>query len=166
MNRLRQETVSYRQRTNTCVRKLQMKDSGKGSLKRKGYLPFFRFAYVVASLLVIAVAGCATVPLGHDWEQRLRADALVLLGEVHDNAAHHQQRLDVLRRAFAAGWRPAIAMEQFDREQQGDIDRARVTRPRDAQHVIDLAAPSPGAGRWTGRSTGRSWNWLWNTTCH
>lgn len=75
-----------------------------------------------------------------------------MLGEVHDNARQHDLRLTVLRRAFAAGWRPAIAMEQFDRDRQPDIDRARLERPADAQHVIDLAAvksKQPGAG----------WNW-------
>ena len=69
---------------------------------------------------------------------------------MHDNAEQHRLRLEVLRRAFAAGWRPAIAMEQFDRERQGDIERARRERPRDAQHVIDLAAPATRRG---------SWNW-------
>ena len=61
-------------------------------------------------------------------------------------------RLDALRRAFAAGWRPAIVMEQFDRERQADIERARRERPRDAQHVIDLAAAAAtrpaAAGSW------------------
>ncbi len=75
-----------------------------------------------------------------------------MLGEVHDNAEQHRLRLEVLRRAFAAGWRPAIAMEQFDREHQDDIDRARRERPTDAQHLIDLAASSSTRG-------GGGWNW-------
>jgi uncharacterized iron-regulated protein len=80
----------------------------------------------------------------------LRGDSVVLLGEVHDNAEQHRLRLAVLQRAFAAGWRPAIVMEQFDRDRQGDIERARGERPRDAQHVIDLAAPAASG-----------WNWEW-----
>ena len=72
--------------------------------------------------------------------------SVVLLGEVHDNAVQHRLRLEVLRRAFAAGWRPAIAMEQFDRERQGDIDRARAERPGDAQALIERAT-APPAGR-------------------
>jgi uncharacterized iron-regulated protein len=75
-----------------------------------------------------------------------------MLGEVHDNVEQHRLRLDVLRRAFAAGWRPAIAMEQFDREHQADIGRARLERPTDAQHLIDLAAPSS-------KRSGGGWNW-------
>ena len=103
--------------------------------------------------LAATLAGCAALAPSHDWEDRLRGNAIVLLGEVHDNAEHHRQRLEILRRAFSAGWRPAIAMEQFDRERQADIDRARRERPRDAQHVINLA----------GLSTGARNNWHWDS---
>jgi len=44
-------------------------------------------------------------------------------------------------------------MEQFDRERQADIDRARRERPGDAQHLIDVAAPS-------GNRAGGGWNWV------
>lgn len=106
----------------------------------------------LAMAVTAALANCATVPTNQNWESRLRGDTLVLLGEVHDNAEHHRQRLAVLRRALAAGWRPAIAMEQFDRERQADIEHARRERPRDAQHVIDLAT-APKVAR------GGNWNW-------
>jgi|SRR5664279_2031497 len=106
----------------------------------------------VALLLTAGLAACATVPPAA-WEPRLRGDAVVLLGEVHDNGDQHRLRLAVLRRAFAAGWRPAIAMEQFDREHQADIERARRERPADAQHVIDLAAPAAQGG------AGSGWTW-------
>jgi uncharacterized iron-regulated protein len=102
--------------------------------------------------LVSVVTACATVTPVQPWESRLTGNAIVLLGEVHDNAAQHRLRLELLRRAFAAGWRPAIVMEQFDVERQADIDRARREQPRDAQHVIDQAttrAAQPGGG----------WNW-------
>jgi len=107
-----------------------------------------------AVLVLVALLGaCTTVaPLG-GWDHRLRGDALVLLGEVHDNAQQHRLRLATLQRAFAAGWRPAIAMEQFDREHQADIDRSRRERPGDAQHLIDVAAPSGNHG-------GGGWNWV------
>ena len=75
-----------------------------------------------------------------------------MLGEVHDNAEQHRLRLETLRRALASGWRPVIAMEQFDRERQQDIDRARREAPNDAQHLIERAA-TPGNG------PGRGWNW-------
>lgn len=69
---------------------------------------------------------------------------LVLLGEVHDNPQVHQLRLDALRLRLAAGWRPALVMEHFDRERQADIERARREHPRDADHLIAQA----GGPRW------------------
>jgi len=106
-----------------------------------------------AVVIVAAWLGACTTgapPAG--WGHRLRGDAVVLLGEVHDNAQQHQLRLAALQHAFAAGWRPAIAMEQFDREHQADIDRAQRERPGDAQHLIDAAAPSASRA-------GGGWNW-------
>jgi uncharacterized iron-regulated protein len=91
-------------------------------------------------VLAVVFTACASGPRPVPWEQRLRGDAIVLLGEVHDNAEQHRLRLELLRRAFAAGWRPAIAMEQLDHEQQAEIERARRERPGDAQHVIDVVA--------------------------
>ncbi len=104
---------------------------------------------------ITIAAGCVSTPPASDWEARLQGDVIVLLGEQHDNAEHHRLRYGVLRRAFAAGWRPAIAMEQLDRERQGDIDRARAEKPGDARHVID-AATRVTAGAGTRKS---AWNW-------
>ena len=107
---------------------------------------------VALAFLFIAVALSAWATPSPPWTSRLSGNTIALLGEVHDNAAHHRLRLDLLRRAFESGWRPAIAMEQFDVDRQADIERARRERPRDAQHLIDQAstsAPRSGAG----------WNW-------
>jgi hypothetical protein len=60
---------------------------------------------------------------------RLRGDALVLLGEVHDNAQQHQTPAGRSAARIRIRVAPAIAMEQFDREHQADIDRARRERP-------------------------------------
>jgi uncharacterized iron-regulated protein len=103
--------------------------------------------------IVSFVAACTTVTPVQPWESRLAGNAIVLLGEVHDNAAQHRLRLELLRRAFAAGWRPAIVMEQFDVERQADIDRARREQPRDAQHLIDQATTARAA------RSGGGWNW-------
>ena len=84
----------------------------------------------MAALFAALVAACATGTTRPPWENQLRGDTIALLGEVHDNAGHHRMRLDALRRAFDAGWRPALVMEQFDREWQADIERARRERPR------------------------------------
>lgn len=106
-------------------------------------------------LCLLLLTACRTSPTPQaplPWEKRLSGDSLVLLGEVHDNAAQHQLRLAILQRALAAGWRPALVMEQLDVEHQADIERARRERPDDVQHLLDLAAPrTPGA-------TG-GWNW-------
>jgi uncharacterized iron-regulated protein len=101
-----------------------------------------------AFVLALVVAACAAPPQRADWNGRMRGDAVVLLGEVHDNHELLRLRLAVLERAFVAGWRPAIVMEQFDRERQADIERARRERPDDAQHVIDLAAPARSGWNW------------------
>jgi uncharacterized iron-regulated protein len=98
------------------------------------------------ALALLGASGCAVPVLQapFDWESKLRGDALVLLGEVHDNAALHLRRWTVLRRALAAGWRPAVAMEQFDVDRQADIERARRERPGDVEHLIAQA----GRGGW------------------
>ncbi len=111
-------------------------------------------------LILLAAAGlmtaCATPPR-IDLDSQALASALarrpvVLLGEVHDNAAQHAARAAALRRFLRAGARPAIALEQFDRERQADIDRARRETPPPgvsrADHVIAQATP-PRSG----------WNW-------
>jgi uncharacterized iron-regulated protein len=100
-------------------------------------------------LLPAGLAACAALsPPPIPQEARLRGDTIALLGEIHDNADAQRARLAMLRRALANGWRPAIAMEQFDIERQADIDRARREAPRDAQHLIDAAAPPRGGWDW------------------
>jgi uncharacterized iron-regulated protein len=99
---------------------------------------------LIALFFMLVLGGCSVSPARtamEPWEQRLAGDAIVMLGEVHDNPWQHRLRLEVLQRAFAAGWRPAIAMEQLDRERQADIDQARRERPGDAGHVIDRGTP-------------------------
>ncbi len=70
-----------------------------------------------------------------DLERRLQGARYVLLGEVHDNGAHHRMRRDLIAALIRDGRRPAIAMEQFDREQQTAMDRAIADAPRDAERL-------------------------------
>jgi len=111
--------------------------------------PKFNFVGSCGSLVLAASASllnaCATEPP----LPALRGATLALLGEVHDNPAGHRERLALLTRAVDAGWRPVMAMEQFDTDRQADIDRARREAPRDAQHVIDLAAPARSGWDWS-----------------
>jgi len=50
---------------------------------------------------------------------------VLLLGEVHDNAAGQAARFAELQRRVLAGWRPAIAMEQFDADNQDLLTTAQ-----------------------------------------
>lgn len=73
---------------------------------------------------------------------------LVLLGEVHDNAAQHALRLRAFEALLATGARPALLLEQLDQQHQAAIDelRARSAAP-DAAAVVAAA------------QGGRGWNW-------
>ncbi len=76
------------------------------------------------------------------------APSVLLLGEVHDNAAQHAVRLEAFKKLLTTGARPALLMEQFDREHQAAIDVLRSTPARiDATAVITAGAGSS------------SWNW-------
>jgi uncharacterized iron-regulated protein len=114
--------------------------------------PGRRLLFVLA--WVPMVAGCATSPPldGDRLAVELARRPVVLLGEVHDNVVQHRIRADALHRLLAGGARPAIAFEQFDRERQADIDRARREPPPEgrslADHVIAQA-----------RAPKDSWDW-------
>jgi uncharacterized iron-regulated protein len=70
---------------------------------------------------------------------------VVLLGEVHDNAAQHALRLRAFEALLAGGARPVLALEQFDRNRQADIDRALAQTPRpDADALIAAAGGAKG----------------------
>lgn len=76
--------------------------------------------------------------------QAMQGHRIVLLGEVHDNAAQHELRAGALRQLVVNGARPAIGFEQFDREHQADIERARRARPKDVDYMIEQAKGNPG----------------------
>ena len=84
--------------------------------------------------------------------EAMRRHPVVLLGEVHDNAALHELRAQALRRLVEGGARPALLLEQFDRERQADIDRAAARPGADADAVIAAAT--------VGRSQAmQGWRW-------
>ncbi len=70
--------------------------------------------------LALALAACQHTPA----PTATAAPRVLLLGEVHDSAAGHAARAALLRKEVEAGWRPAIAMEQFDTGQQAALDAA------------------------------------------
>ena len=75
------------------------------------------------------------------------APQVLLLGEVHDNPAGHRARLARLQALIDSGARPAIAMEQFDRERQPELDRA-LHDCADADCVVERAAPARAGWQW------------------
>jgi uncharacterized iron-regulated protein len=111
-----------------------------------------RIAMGGVGLAMAAVAAAAPVEIASNPEalvQAMQDHRVVLLGEVHDNPAVHALRAAALRQWVAQGARPAIAFEQFDRERQPDIDRARRERPKDADYLVAQAK---------GRN---EWRWEW-----
>jgi uncharacterized iron-regulated protein len=72
-------------------------------------------------------------------------DSIYLLGEVHDNPQAHAQRFRFMEQLLTKGYKPTIAMEQFDRDKQVDLDRA-MSSCKDADCVIEQAG-------------GRGWSW-------
>jgi len=121
-------------------------------------LPSLRRRVRHASIVLACalLAACAT-PARIDLDAQSLASAMarrpvVLLGEVHDNVAQHTARAAALRHLVRNGARPAIAFEQFDRERQADIDRARhETAPAGttrADHLIAQASTTRGSWDW------------------
>jgi uncharacterized iron-regulated protein len=101
------------------------------------------------------LCGCAQLARQPDELPQLiaamRSRPIVLLGEVHDNTAQHALRAQALRALLDNGARPALLMEQFDRERQADIDRALARPDATADEVIAAAAPDSVAPQ--------GWSW-------
>lgn len=94
----------------------------------------------------LVLAACAA-PAGPTRGLDAVAPRVLLLGEVHDNPDGHARRYAWLEARVDAGWRPTIAMEQFDRDRQADLDRA-LAECADAACVIRRAEPD-----------GQRWEW-------
>jgi uncharacterized iron-regulated protein len=113
-------------------------------------------ALVFPGLLIgtLCLAACAAATPPGDAVVLARAmgsQPIVLLGEVHDNASQHALRAQALEGLLAGGARPALLMEQFDREHQGDLDRA-LARPGVTPDEV-IAAGAPGDPAMQG------WSW-------
>ena len=80
--------------------------------------------------------------------RELAAAQFVLLGEVHDNPEHHRLQAGILRALIALGRRPALAMEQFDREFQPALDAAMTSTGATAETFADA-----------GRLDRKGWPW-------
>lgn len=71
----------------------------------------------------------------------------ILLGETHDNTAHHVLQSRLLDSLISAKRKPALVMEQFDVEHQVAIDNAR-SRNADAEAIADA-----------GQMAKKRWGW-------
>lgn len=102
----------------------------------------------VLLLAAVLLAACAARPVPPGSLAAFVAERpIVLLGEVHDNAIQHALRHEALQSLLRGGARPALLFEQFDRERQVDIDRARARSP-DADALIAAGAPSRAGWNW------------------
>jgi uncharacterized iron-regulated protein len=102
-----------------------------------------RFGRLLApclATLAFLVSACAA-PAETD---RLRGARYVLLGEVHDNPAHHRERAELLRDLLADGRPTRVLFEQMPRGTEAAIAAAA----RDAESVVDA-----------GRLDRRGWRW-------
>ena len=72
-------------------------------------------------------------------------NTIYLLGEVHDNPKGHAQRFDLIEKLLSKNFRPVIAMEQFDRENQEALDQA-MHSCKDSDCVIQKVG-------------GKGWDW-------
>ncbi len=101
---------------------------------------------LAAAFATTLLASCQTTPAP---AAGTRSDAqILLLGEKHDNGEGHRLRAEALRARVEAGWRPAIAMEQFDREQQPALDAA-MRECGDADCVVARVITAKSSWEWT-----------------
>ena len=81
---------------------------------------------IALACLSLLLSACTSWPmmLGDAPSARAGPGQVLLLGEVHDNAAQHALRQQALAALLALGDRPALLMEQLDREHQAAIDKS------------------------------------------
>ena len=112
--------------------------------------PIASLALLCAALLPLP--GCSTAT-------RAAGPAVLLLGEVHDNAAQHALRLQRLQALLAGGARPALLMEQFDRERQADINHLLQSVPAMDAGGAARDAPVDALVRLGRQDNSAGWDW-------
>ncbi|MGD8369350.1 MAG: ChaN family lipoprotein [Desulfobacterales bacterium] len=81
-----------------------------------------------------SIAGQKKVPL-KEAASALKKDRIVLVGEHHDNAAHHAQQLAVIRTLKEAGAKVAIGMEMFRSDSQSALEAWTAGKIPEAEFV-------------------------------
>lgn len=105
-----------------------------------------RLVIAIRSIAIIGTAAIAACSTPANAPMRF-TQPVVLLGEVHDNAAQHALRLAAFKALLESGARPALALEQFDRDKQPLIDR------------LMAQTPAPDADALIGAAGGNGWLW-------
>ena len=110
---------------------------------------------------LLALGGCASPPPLPAELTALRAGPgqALLLGETHDNATQHALRRDLLATLLARGDRPALLLEQLDRERQPAVDAA--SRPGNDRSPAALDAQVDAVVQAGGAAPG--WHWPFYT---
>jgi uncharacterized iron-regulated protein len=117
---------------------------------------------LLLTTLLLAAADAGAHPLdGRIWDTRARAFISIevahdkaaqarylLLGEKHDSEIHHSLQLEALQALDARGRKPALAMEQFDREHQAALAAAQAGSVKSAEAPADA-----------GRLNRKGWKW-------
>ena len=88
---------------------------------------------------------------------RLLRAHFLLLGEVHDNAEHHEIRARLIAGVAHGGRKPAVALETFDLDREARLRAAQTDRAFDAEKLADAGGliARHGAGLCTSRSSMR-----------
>jgi uncharacterized iron-regulated protein len=108
---------------------VRLTESGSGSREPGRRNCFAGRAFVTFCLCLGACAlhpetGRRNIPTDWDaqfWASLEKAD-VVYVGETHDNPAHHQYEMELVRELLKRGMRFAIGWEMFDETQQTAID--------------------------------------------
>lgn len=96
---------------------------------------------ILALFLLTWLGGCATAP---PVSEPLRQAPFVLLGEVHDNPAHHVARAALLHQLLADGRPTTVVFEQLGRAQ----DLTLAAAPRESQALIEAGKFDQQGWRW------------------
>ncbi len=123
-------------------------------------------AWAGVFVLVLVASACVTVPRAPSAEEaaifdthagqfiapatlvaRLLPVRYRLLGEVHDNPAHHILRAQLIDALASAGRRPAIVFEQFDLDRDAALQEAR-SGSSDAEALASAGAFDRKGWQW------------------
>lgn len=112
---------------------------------------FLHLPLAISAIVATTLAfGMAT---GNDWlVSRLLGDRnppfIMLLGEVHDNQTQHTIQLKTLEMLLDTDVRPALMLEQINRERQPEIDHLIASGQATADKISRIAQQGPDAGNW------------------